>query len=950
MNTNKIQIYQFSTGIDAVINNDGTWYSRGFTGNYIKCTINPIPKSVQTAIANDLFKIPLGKSSQQPAIIGRVIKGNPDWSVIAIITCGIDDQSRSINVTRYFLSEGEESLWSILLFIINYRNKQKQFPIFDPSIKLSQPINDPTQLSRQPLTSDEITKIGTWTVPFILCDGKDKYQLESIHQWAEKKAEMDNKQISWSYNVEGLAKPESFLLIHTANQSAFQTIQNQINTINPAIPYDDKTLKLAISTIINSHNISHENEAIEEISLAISNKTIKQQDWHQLFDKYGANQAIPTKNSSNQTARLLTLRAIIIPATLVELLQWLELENHEQYWQACLDFSQQFYQSPIIIADTRKIINSNLEQGLHFLLIELFSQQVNCQNIAKLLSDKNSIWKHYQTKIIADIQTDLTTIATLKGNNNSSPKNFNFDKAIWNSLIKDIQTTDSVLPWKGKKYNTNQKFLKQYQPLSDLFADLYNVIPISNIGSLYCYFSQVSQGEVYLSKKQFERLFNNSKKKSGIVYDLIVYRKLSGQEKITDFMFDKIFGQIPIQLTLLLLFLATLLLGEFAKPVNKLASVGLCIPFMNCKEKITAQQIDNALAQFDRTIESLAMIHGERTWGSTPSSQRKEIMIETICGGSKCLEWGEPISQLNKAQKIEWVNKIWNYQQEKKGIKADGIIGDQTRKKILDQINYPNSQSSDTSTISQAPEQNPENQTVTQEKLTIPEGLDIQTALSTFETTKISIKNLVESPASSTIYENPETAINEIKLILSRPRAVQELDSEVILDSNNDQNATKKWIIAIYEYQQELGTPDGIVRANGNTIKDLTVDLLFEPTRQAIQTLVQEVVTQTETEEDKVKLELKKLLNGKPKNITVAIEGEGIKPDYDKNKIAYIKQQQFALMEAIKTYKKLNLTTIQQVRADGIIQEDDLTYNDLKTKIRLALLPEPSNTNKPSGQ
>ena len=295
-NNNKINIYQFSTGIDAVINPDGTWYSNKFTGQYMNCTIDSIPSSVQTAISNDLFKVAEGKTSNQPAIIGRVVPGNPDWSVVAIITSGIDNKSRTIPVTRYFLSEGSQSLWTILSFILNYRDKSNKFPVFDPSKQVTQAIKWDRQ-SPQQITPEETSKLRIWQTPYVFCNtDKDKYELHSIHRWAEKKAELVNRPISWAYNVQALAKPESFIVIHTADNLAYQNVENdlaqkkieqqKVDTLVYRENIDEKSIDHAIEDLINTNNINLESKpSINIIADNLPQKGYDLEAWEALWEK-----------------------------------------------------------------------------------------------------------------------------------------------------------------------------------------------------------------------------------------------------------------------------------------------------------------------------------------------------------------------------------------------------------------------------------------------------------------------------------------------------------------------------------------------------------------------------------------------------------------------------------------------------------------------------------------
>ncbi|NEP52492.1 MAG: hypothetical protein F6K65_28310, partial [Moorea sp. SIO3C2] len=98
-----VEIYEFSTGIKAEITPDGGWISRGFTGRYMNATLPQIPYTVERAIANKRFAVVEGANSNQPAVIGRVVPGEPDsfipdLSVVAVVSRGRDDGGRPLSV------------------------------------------------------------------------------------------------------------------------------------------------------------------------------------------------------------------------------------------------------------------------------------------------------------------------------------------------------------------------------------------------------------------------------------------------------------------------------------------------------------------------------------------------------------------------------------------------------------------------------------------------------------------------------------------------------------------------------------------------------------------------------------------------------------------------------------------------------------------------------------
>ena len=197
-----------------------------------------------------------------------------------------------------------------------------------------------------------------------------------------------------------------------------------------------------------------------------------------------------------------------------------------------------------------------------------------------------------------------------------------------------------------------------------------------------------------------------------------------------------------------------------------------------------------------------------------------------------------------------------------------------------------------------------------------------------FQRTKQLLKNLAESEDAQILYRGgSNTAIDQIKSVLAKK--LNQLDSDVILGNSNDSEEQKKWIIAIYEYQEKISLGDGIISPNGTTIRNLTVDLLFPSTQQALQKLIREVSTTTNKSESEIKIQLKKLLNNKPQNLSLAIDANNTT---NSRNIAEIKKQQFILMEAIKQFEEENNVFIQTI-PDRLIIEGDQTYQYLKSEL-----------------
>ncbi|NEO90454.1 MAG: hypothetical protein F6K56_09465, partial [Moorea sp. SIO3G5] len=270
-NTITVDIHEFSTGIKAEMTPDGGWISRGFTGRYMNATLPQIPYTVERAIANKRFAVVEGANSNQPAVIGRVVPGEPDWSVVAVVSRGRDDGGRPLSVYRYFLCQGADSLWKILIWMENYAQRVGHLPVFNPFETIVDPLEEisiPPEIPSEKLEQE----LRNASVPIVL-SWEYQYNFRLINKIAEIKAGAEP--VSWAYNAEALENPWSFVVIHPASERAYgsflQLKANRPLALMPAT-VDEQALKSAIKSLINSSQVK--SEAVLEIAGALGNQKI----------------------------------------------------------------------------------------------------------------------------------------------------------------------------------------------------------------------------------------------------------------------------------------------------------------------------------------------------------------------------------------------------------------------------------------------------------------------------------------------------------------------------------------------------------------------------------------------------------------------------------------------------------------------------------------------------
>jgi hypothetical protein len=536
MNLSTIEIHEFSTGIRPQQTVDG-WVSLGFTGQYMNVTTERIPDVIERSIANREFAVAEGASSDQPAIIGRVLgTGENTFSVLAIVTRGRDEKGRSASMYRYFFTQGmEKDAFQNLRYLLAWWENQEtplRFNPFDIQEVGKPHICDINTLTFAQVTPREIDRNDHKPV---LLPPTEQLNLHSINSLASKKYNnnKNGQPTSWAFNVEALEKPERFLVIQAASDKAYQILQKALSNtpkvLPPTVVTDEEAIKSAIRGLMNSSQVKPEN--VKVIADALANDKITSAYWHTLFDGQGAKTAIAQKIYSPQMVRLITLRAVVIPDTMLEFLSWLNIKP-----------GQKTDDNQTVSLEFQKAINSyfsqkNLADAIKFLFTQLLKEPapISPESLSWLLNTNNSIWQSCRHEFINDVLYDLQLIYEHQNNinitSNFSSQPLKFQVEIWKNLINY---------WRYI-YKSNYK-LKQYNSFALLFENLGE-------NSLAGYFYQISEGVVP------KDLFSKVAAKQGsrnrvIVFDLELKREVTCFERVFNFLLKECI--VPIQLVIII--------------------------------------------------------------------------------------------------------------------------------------------------------------------------------------------------------------------------------------------------------------------------------------------------------------------------------------------------------------------------------------------------------------
>ncbi len=627
-----VEIHEFRTGIHPEKTANG-WVSRGFTGQYMNATIDPIPYAVERSIANKEFAVAEGASSDQPAVIGRVVgSGESAWSVIAIITRGKDEKGRSASFYRYFLCEGDGHLSEILARIEDYRGKNGQMPVFDPfEIKrVGSPNNivrnsnhtytlipKSNEASEEPLPSD----ISNESLPVII--PPSQYKVQKINNLAIEIAKNNSQPIAWAFNVEALEQPGRFQLIQAASDSAYKLLQRAKNNAPKylvQVVADEQAIKSAIRGLINSSTVKPEH--VEALADSLANDQVPDKYWRDVFDSQGAANALKQGIYTSQMVRLLILRAIIVPETLPEYVEWLKKRDRQnEDYKMVADFESQIIDSLKKITKATNI-KININEGIQNLIYSLTEEKVNSEVINRLLTSPNGVWANSLREFIRDLSHDLNLMPQFASGQQDLP--FKLKNDSWNHLWKNLK-----IYWQSNACKPNLRYKVIAHTLESLDFPKESAL-----------FYQISYGRYYVPKQLFYKMNIHDMESS--IYGLKVTRKP------TAFDYLRIF------------YLATFKVGEidlkvfFVLPLLLLSmGVGFFVPHTNSD---TSNKKRNPQANLQTNPKSLcdqvALKANDETKNINSPKKEFEKIISDIISQGKTIKPNKVVDRTKIITKI----------------------------------------------------------------------------------------------------------------------------------------------------------------------------------------------------------------------------------------------------------------------------------------------------------
>jgi hypothetical protein len=161
-------------------------------------------------------------------IIGREVKNKKEaWSIIAVISKGINSEREEVLLYRYFIAQGLGKLTDLLAWF-NTNNK----PAFNPFDRKS--IGQPHLYDNSNTRHNDALKLPQFQAllkeknPCLVIPHDLTCTVIMINQLAERRKKK-NKLIAWTYQIEEIYKPQTFQVIYPLNSNAENYLRKKVS-------------------------------------------------------------------------------------------------------------------------------------------------------------------------------------------------------------------------------------------------------------------------------------------------------------------------------------------------------------------------------------------------------------------------------------------------------------------------------------------------------------------------------------------------------------------------------------------------------------------------------------------------------------------------------------------------------------------------------------------------
>ena len=155
---------------------------------------------------------------------------------------------------------------------------------------------------------------------------------------------------------------------------------------------EEQQLITAVKGLTRRVNIKEEN--LQIIDQALEYNNFNGEQWDNILNRNNINLALNNKIYTTEMVRLLTLRAIVNPDTIMEYLIWLNLgkKSNNNPLNYSLNFQQQV-NNILKNNNSLLVIHSQLKEGINIIVKELDKKNKIIQLLEQFISDNSNLWK-----------------------------------------------------------------------------------------------------------------------------------------------------------------------------------------------------------------------------------------------------------------------------------------------------------------------------------------------------------------------------------------------------------------------------------------------------------------------------------------------------------------------------------------------------------------------------
>lgn len=237
-------------------------------------------------------------------------------------------------------------------------------------------------------------------------------------------------------------------------------------------PEKEKQLvKAAVKILINNSIVKP--EAVKTFTQGLRNRHLTTEDWQSFFESEGIGTEIAKNIYNYNMLRGMFLRAIAIPSTMEEFLNWLNTPEARKQSYSHLALNFELDLGKHLSPEELEVIGWRLTKGINSILLKLLEKRLTPKQAYHLLTIANGIFNDLFNNLSKEIERIIPKIS--RRNKFFGLSEITTEKEIWQQLDNFYQSQPANLSY--------------YQP----FVELFTLLKQYKLG---VYFIQLTTGKV----------------------------------------------------------------------------------------------------------------------------------------------------------------------------------------------------------------------------------------------------------------------------------------------------------------------------------------------------------------------------------------------------------------------------------------------------------------------